>query len=588
MHTFSVGKGEFLLDGAPFRILSGAIHYFRVPRELWRDRLEKLRDCGFNTVETYIACNAHMPDEDTFLTDGMLDIGAFLDLAKELGLWAIVRPGPYICSEWDFGGLPWWMLKDECALRCMDPAYLKHLDTYFDRVMPVLTPHLITNGGNILMMQVENEYGSYGDDREYLAYIRDGMLRRGADVPLFTSDGDCKWMLTGGTLPGTLSTVNFGSRPAKCFEALRTVNTDGPLMCAEYWNGWFDHWGEEHHSRDAADAAQTLDEMLAMGASVSLYMFHGGTNFGYMNGANCPALKDYQPTISSYDDDALLDECGDITPKYRLVREVMKKYASVPEKAEPAPCKKANYGEVRFTKALDLINNAAALGRVFKTAAPRSMEKFGQGYGFILYSTTVRGPREEMTLNLQEVHDRAHIFVDGRFMGIIYRNDEKSNVSFAVPAEGVQLDILVENMGRVNYGPYLRDEKGITCGVRLGQQFIYGWTVTTLPLDDISKAVYADEVKPFDGRPVLLTGTFDAGDAPADTFVKLPGFRKGIIFINGKPLSRHWEIGPQRSAYLPAPFMKPGVNTLTVLELDGYDTPAALLSDTYDIGEKAQ
>ena len=584
MGTFCVNNGAFILNGQPFRILSGAVHYFRVPREYWVDRLQKLKDCGFNTVETYIAWNAHEKEEGKFVTGGMLDVQAFLKTAQELGLYAIVRPGPYICSEWEFGALPWWLLKYDCALRCMDETYIGFVDKYLENIMNELRPMLIENGGNILMLQVENEYGSYGDDREYLSHIRDKLLSLGART-LFTSDGDTHWMLTGGTVENVLSTCNFGSGASQRFGLLREYNTSDPLMCAEYWNGWFDHWGEEHHSRTPEEAAENLEEILACGASVSAYMFHGGTNFGFMNGANCPNHRDnYQPTISSYDDDAPLDECGDVTPKYRLFKQVLKKYGAEVSDTEPAPGRKAAYGKVKLTACADLLGSVSSLGKTVRRAAPVPMEKLGQGYGYILYSAFVRGPREEMTLNIQDVRDRAHVFVDGVFKGIIYRNDEKSAVRFSVPDHGARLDILVENMGRTNYGQFLRDPKGITEGVRLGQQFIYGWDITPLPMDDISALNMKNEPSAFNGRPVFLQGTFDAGDSPADTFVKLPGFKKGIVFLNGKPLSRHWEIGPQRSAYLPAPFLKKGENVITVLETDGYETAEAVLDDTPELG----
>ena len=286
-HTFEIGKKDFLLDGEPFQIISGAIHYFRVPREYWRDRLLKLRACGFNTVETYVAWNMHEPEEGVFDYSDMLDIEEYLRLAQEIGLYAIVRPGPYICSEWDFGGLPWWLLRnDDIELRCMHPDYLKAVDRFYDDLIPRLAKLQVTEGGNIILIQNENEYGSYGDDREYMRYLADGLRRRGVTVPLFTSDGAEYQMLTGGTVPEIHKTANFGSNPARNFKTLREYQPEGPLMCAEYWNGWFDHWEENHHSRNPQDAADCLDEILSMGASVSAYMFHGGTNFGFMNGAN--------------------------------------------------------------------------------------------------------------------------------------------------------------------------------------------------------------------------------------------------------------------------------------------------------------
>ena len=584
MAAFSIEKDGFKLNGEPFQIISGAIHYFRVPREYWRDRLLKLKYCGFNTVETYVAWNAHMPTETEFKSDGMLDLSQFLSLAQELGLYAIVRPGPYICSEWEFGALPWWLLKEDLSLRCADPRYLRHVDRFFDLLIPLIAPHQITRGGNVILMQVENEYGSYGDDHTYLNYLKNGMIARGIDVPLITSDGDALFMLTGGTMDSVHKTVNFGSRAKSQFEALRKYQSDGPLMCTEFWLGWFDHWTEEHHSRPPKEAADVLDEILSMGASVSAYMFHGGTNFGFMNGANCPDRFNYQPTVSSYDDDAPVNECGDLTEKYHLFREVVEKYAPLPDMEMPMPVQKAKYGKVTFTHSAALFDCLDALGTKHHIACPMSMEKLNQGYGYILYSANVLGPREDLPVVLQEVRDRAHIFANKKLIGISYRNDKEPACQTAIPEEGLTLDILVENMGRVNYGPYLKDAKGITEGVRLGQQFVYDWNAWTLPMDDVSEIPFTEGVAPFNGTPVFLKGEFDAGDEPMDTFIKLPGFKKGMIFINGKPLSRHWEVGPQKSAYLPAPFIKKGINTITVLETDGFEKPECILDDEMDIG----
>ncbi len=582
MGKFEIGKKDFLLNGEPFRIISGAIHYFRVPREYWRDRLVKLKACGFNTVETYIAWNAHEMKEGTFDHSGMLDLEAFLELAGSLGLYAIVRPGPYICSEWDFGGLPWWLLKkDGIHLRCMDNRYIEAVDRYFDEMIPKIAKHQITEGGNVILVQVENEYGSYGDDSEYISYLADGLRKRGINVPLFTSDGAEKQMLTGGTVPGIHKTANFGSRAAEQFEKLREYQADGPLMCTEYWNGWFDHWGEEHHHRTSEEAAANLDEILSLGASVSAYMFHGGTNFGYMNGANCDS--EYEPTISSYDDDAPVNESGELTEKYFRFRDVISKYAPIPEVELPAPIKKKKYGEIEFTESARLFDNLDALSDPVKVVNPCPMEKLDQGYGYILYKTKVRGPRDEQEVRLQQVHDRGYIYRDRKFLGIQYRNDKENKVSMAVDKDGNELTVIVENMGRINYGPRLKDKKGITEGIGFGRNFIYHWDAYPLPFDDVSRVDFKEGVPAFDGEPVLLKAAFDA-DECCDTFVKLYNFRKGIIILNGKVLSRYWEAGPQRSAYIPAPFLRKGRNELVVVEFEGYGKPVALLDDNDDIG----
>lgn len=582
MNNFTIEKDGFRLNGEPFRIISGAIHYFRVPAEYWRDRLTKLRACGFNTVETYISWNLHEMKEGEFDYSGMLDFEKFLEIAQELGLYAIVRPGPYICSEWDFGGLPWWLLKnDSINLRCMDKDYIAAVDRFFDSLIPRLAKHQLTNGGNVILVQVENEYGSYGDDSEYIRYLADGLRSRGITVPLFTSDGACAQMLTGGTLPEIHKTANFGSRAKEQFDFLRKYQPEGPLMCAEYWNGWFDHWGEDHHSRDPQDAAASLDEILSLGASVSAYMFHGGTNFGYMNGANC--YGSYEPTVSSYDDDAPLNENGEPTEKYYKFKEVVSKYAPIPEIEMPEPIKKKRYGEIAFTKSARLFDNLDVLSKPVESVVPMTMEKLGCGYGFVLYKTVVRGPREKQEVRLQAVHDRGYIYRDGKFVGIQYRNDEKNQCEIEIDPQGNELAVLVENMGRVNYGANLKDPKGITQGIGFGNNFVYHWQNYPLPLDDISKVRFADGAAEFDGTPLFLKAEIEL-DECCDTFVKLPDFKKGIIIVNNRVLSRYWEKGPQRSAYLPAPFLKKGKNEIVILELEGCGKPSVLLDDKPDLG----
>lgn len=582
-HRLTIEPQGFFLDGKPFRFIAGAIHYFRVPKSYWADRLKKLKACGFNAVETYIAWNAHQPTEDSFCYEDMLDVEEFLRTAQSLGLYAIVRPGPYICSEWEFGGLPWWLLKKPgIRLRCLNKPYMDAVNRFFDDLMPRLAPLQSTQGGPILMMQVENEYGSYGDDKPYLRAIADGMRARGIDVPLFTSDGPTDFMLTGGTLPGIHKTGNFGSDPKGQFAKLREHQPDGPLMCCEFWNGWFDHWTEQHHLRNPEDAAAFLKELLEGGDNVCAYMFHGGTNFGFMNGAN--GLTDYQPTVNSYDDDAPLNECGDPTPKYWMFREVVSKYADLPDIDFPEAAPKARYGTLRFTQSARLFDNLDALSQPVHDAVPLTMEELNQGYGFVLYKTLVSGPREELPVVLQQVHDRAHIYVDGALRGIQYRNDSEPAVKIKVPSDGCELAVLVENMGRINYGYNLMDRKGITEGIRLGQAFVYQWDCYPLPLNDLSGIKFEDKTPEFDGTPLFMRAVLTLNEPPKDTFVKLPGFKKGVIFVNGRILSRYWEVGPQKSAYLPAPFLKEGENEIIVLDLEGFERPEVVLDDAFDLG----
>ena len=579
MPVFEISGNQFLYDGKPVRILSGAIHYFRVVPEYWRDRLLKLKACGFNTVETYVAWNIHEPRPDEFNFEGMADIVKFIEIAHELDLMVIVRPGPYICSEWEFGGLPSWLLADSnMRLRCYHKPFLKRVDKFFDELLPRLRPLLCTNGGPIIAMQVENEYGSYGNDKDYLNYLKKAMRDRGMDVLLFTSDGPTDGMLQSGTLEDVFMTANFGSRPEEDFAKLKEYQPDKPLVCMEYWNGWFDHWGGKHHTRDGADVADVLDRMLKMGASVNFYMFHGGTNFGFYNGAN--RYEKYTPTVTSYDYDAPLSECGDPTDKYYAVQEVLSKYVDVDKDLMPEPIPKKAYGRVELTETASLCHNLDRLSKPVKTACPEPMEKLGQDYGFILYSTNIPGPRKDNQLFIQDVHDRALIFVDGEFKGI-YMRDEPQDITFDIPEEGVKLDILVENLGRVNYGPHLKDYKGITEGVRLGNQFLFGWTIYTLPLKDLSPLKYQGQKK--DKLPAFFRGYLEV-DEPADTFLSMEGWGKGVVLVNGFNLGRYWNIGPTKTLYIPAPLLKKGRNEIVVFELESLKEPVVDFLGNPDLG----
>ena len=572
----SITKDGFFMNGQPLRILSGAIHYFRVPRAYWEDRLLKLRACGFNTVETYIPWNLHEMQEGVFDWDGEKDFTAFVALAQKLGLYVILRPSPYICAEWDLGGLPWWLLtKAGIRLRCMNQPYLDAVDRYYDALMPRLVPLQTTHGGAVLMMQIENEYGSYGNDSEYLAYLAAGMEKRGIDVPLFTSDGGTDFMLTGGTLPNYFKTVNFGSDAAGNFAKLKEHQPDAPLMCTEFWNGWFSHWGEPDDLPDAQLSAQRFQECLDMGASVSAYMFHGGTTFGLMNGANFDGH--YQPTVNSYDYDAPLSEAGDYTEKYRLFRLALTGKDTLDDLPPEQP--KANYGRLSFTEWADVLDSRDALAKSVHSAAPLSMEQLKQGWGLTLYHTHIKGPREEKELTIEELHDRAVIFVNGKPCGIQYRNDKHMPLCLSVPKKGLDLDILVENMGHINYGRRLEEQKGITKGVCLGVTWLFDWDMWPLKPDNLSAAPFREHAPAQSDRPTLLRTFLTISETPADTFIKLNGLTKGIIFVNGRCLGRYWSVGPQQSLYLPAPWLRQGKNEIILLELDRFAQPEILLDE---------
>ncbi|WP_411111113.1 beta-galactosidase [Streptomyces sp. c-19] len=564
MPVLQTDKAGFLLDGRPFRLLSGGLHYFRVHPEQWADRLRKARLMGLNTVETYVPWNLHQPRPDTFRMDGGLDLPRFLDLAAAEGLHVLLRPGPYICAEWEGGGIPSWLLAEpDIRLRSRDPRFLAAVDDYLDRLLTPLRPYLASRGGPVIAVQVENEYGAYGDDTAYLEHIADSLRRRGVDVPLFTCDQPVD--LERGALPGVLATANFGSRSAHHLAALRAARPEGPLMTTEFWIGWFDRWGAHHVVRDADRAAEELDELLATGASVNFYMFHGGTNFGFTNGANDKGT--YRPTITSYDYDSPLDEAGDPTAKFTAFREVIAKYAPVPSEPVPAPGPKLALPAVALTESAALLPHAAVLApTAVESRRPLTMEELEQDFGFVLYETAlpVRGPA---LLEIEHVRDRAQVFVDGQPVGVLEREQHEHALTFTAPRAGSVLTVLVENQGRVNYGQGIHDRKGLPGKVLLDGVELAGWTNRPLPLPGPEGIPFAPTTATPVG-PAFHRGSFEVTET-ADTFLHLDGWTKGNAWLNGFPLGRYWSRGPQRSLYVPAPVLRPGRNELVVLELHG-------------------
>ncbi len=576
MSILKIENKRFTLDGKPFRIVSAAMHYFRTPKEYWRDRLLKLKAAGFNTIETYVCWNLHQPAPAAeFDFRGMLDLEAFIRLVGALGMHVLVRPGPYICTEWDFGGLPWWLLREDgIRLRCMNRKYLEAVDAWFDELIPRIAALQSTRGGPVLAVQVENEYGSYGNDSLYLEHLREGLVRRGIDVPLYTSDGPCDSMLQGGALPGVFKTANFGSRATEAFAKLAEYEKHGPMMCMEFWIGWFDHWGEKHITRPAAEIAKETEDILASGASVNFYMGHGGTNFGYMAGANDDGA--YHDDVSSYDYDCLLTEDGRPTDKYKAVKKVFARYMKIPRVKLPPQAERIAPGVVALSERAALFDNLSALDPSPRLeTCPEPMEKVGQGYGYILYRTKLRGPLSGTPLVLDEVHDRAEVFLDGRWVGRAFRDGPKAAISLDIPAEGATLDVLVMAGGRVNYGPRLADRKGITNTIRLGRQNQYHYEIFRLPLSDRTGLKWRKRAK---RGPAFFRGTFEL-PASGDTFLEVNGGDRGEVWMNGRHLGRFDARGPQRTLYVPAPFLAAGVNTVEVFDLS--KAPASVtLHDT--------
>ena len=572
-------RGEqFFLNGKPFRILSGAMHYFRVPRDYWRDRLLKLKACGLNTVETYACWSLHEREEGVFDFSDRLDVREYVRLARELGLFVILRPGPYICSEFDWGGLPSWLLRyPGLQVRCANPLFLEKTARYLERLMREVEDFLPQRQGNILMVQVENEYGSYGNDQAYLQELAGIYRRLGVSAMLFTSDGPNDLMISGGSLPECLVAANFGSRPEEAFAVVRRRRPNQPLFCGELWDGWFDHWYDAHHARDAAETAQTVDKMLEMGASINLYMFHGGTNFVFCNGANDDGA--YQPTVTSYDFDALLNQAGDRTPKYEAIREVPeRRFGKAPCEGRP-DAKKVAYGACELKEAADLLGQYCGLtgGReVRESRGLLTMEEVGQDFGFLLYRTVVRGPFERSRLYAPKVRDRAQVFIDGEPAGV-WERDRRSDEIYLEMKEGESriLEILVENMGRVNYGPAFQEErKGLPGGVILGYQLLFGWEVVPLPMEDLSALRYG-EVREVSagraGRPRFLRGTLRIEGEACDTYLRTDGLTKGVAYVNGHNLGRYWSVPPTKTLYVPGAYLRPGDNEVVLLELQPGD-----------------
>lgn len=590
-HTFEI-KDNFYLDGKPFQIISGGIHYFRVVPEYWKDRLEKLKAMGCNTVETYIPWNMHEPNKGEFHFDGMLDIAKFVKTAQELGLWVIIRPSPYICAEWEFGGLPAWLLaEDGMKLRGCYKPFLDHIRSYYKELFKVLAPLQVNYGGPVIMMQVENEYGYYGDDTEYLETMKQIMIDFGTVVPLVTSDGPMHESLSCGHLEGALPTGNFGSRTEERFEILKQYTNGGPLMCTEFWVGWFDHWGNGGHMRgNLEESTKDLDKMLELG-HVNIYMFEGGTNFGFMNGSNY--YDELTPDVTSYDYDGVLTEAGDITEKYRRYQEVIRKYAPIPEVTYSTKIEKKTYGTLQYDARVGLFESLDDLSAPVKCKFPTSMERLGQNYGYILYHTKLEKEQNLEKIRLYEANDRANLFVDQKPLVTLYDrqllSEAKAGEDFAKEdgkpvtfKKGAPLDILVENMGRVNFGPRMEHQrKGIDGHVQINGHTHLNWEEYCLPLDNIEKLDYTKGYT--EGLPAFYHFTLDV-DQKGDTFLDFEGWGKGCIFLNGFNLGRFWEIGPQKRLYIPAPLLKEGRNEIVVFETDGKQPGTITLKDEPDIG----
>ncbi|MDQ2751663.1 MAG: beta-galactosidase [Bacteroidota bacterium] len=564
-HTFSLGDSTFLLDGKPFQMISGEMHYPRVPREAWRQRMKMAKAMGLNTIGTYVFWNLQEPEQGKFDFTGNNDIAAFVKTAQEEGLWVILRPSPYVCAEWEFGGYPYWLQnEDGLVVRSKEAKYIKEYHDYIMAVGKQLAPLQINHGGNILMVQIENEYGSYGSDKDYLDINRKLFQEAGFDGLLYTCDPPND--VAKGHLPGLLPAVNGIDKPQKVKQIVRN-NHDGkgPYYIAEWYPAWFDWWGTAHHTVPADNYAPALDSVLAFGISINMYMFHGGTTRGFMNGANYNDRNLYEPQISSYDYDAPLDEAGNATPKFMRFRDVIQKHLPEGKTLPDVPSAKPSISvpDIVFTQAESLFD---ILPKPKTNATPLTFEDLNQAFGYVLYRTAVEGGFSG-TLKITDLRDYALLFINGKRVGILDRRLNQDSLSITLPKGKNTLDILVENLGRINYGPYLlKNKKGITKGVTFNNKELKDWQMFSLPFDDIGSVLFTKNHLPASNVPVIRKGAFDL-KMVGDTYLDMSQWGKGCVWINGHHLGRYWKVGPQQTLYVPVEWLNKGSNEIEVLEL---------------------
>ena len=568
--TFAIGDQTFLLNDKPITIKAAEIHYTRIPGEYWEHRIELCKALGMNTICIYAFWNIHEQEPGKFDFKGQNDIAAFCKLAQKHGMYIMLRPGPYVCSEWEMGGLPWWLLKKEdIQLRSNDPYFLERTQLFMNEIGKELADLQVTRGGNIIMVQVENEYGSYATDKEYIANIRDAVREAGfTEVPLFQCDWSSNFL--NNALDDLVWTVNFGTGANidEQFKTLKEVRPNTPLMCSEFWSGWFDHWGRKHETRDAETMVEGLRDMLDRNISFSLYMTHGGTTFGHWGGANSPA---YSAMCSSYDYDAPISEAGWTTPKYFMLRELLAGYMDEGEVQTDVPAALPIIEIPAFE-----LNEVAALfdnlPQPVESEDIKPMEQFNQGWGTILYRTTLPATEAGTTLYITEVHDWAQVYVNGQLIGRLDRRRGENSLKLPACAAGSQLDILVEAMGRVNFDKDIHDRKGITEKVELitpdSKTELKNWQVYSFPVD----YAFAKDKKYVKGSkqdaPAFYRATFDL-DQTGDVFLDMQTWGKGLVWVNGKAMGRFWEIGPQQTLFMPGCWLKKGKNEIIVLDLLG-------------------
>lgn len=571
-HTFEIGKQHFLLDNKPFQIRCGELHFARVPKPYWRHRIKMMKSLGMNTVCAYLFWNFHERTPGVFKWDGEADIAEFCKIAQEEGLWVILRPGPYTCAEWEMGGLPWWLLKNnDIKLRTKDPLYINSSQAYLKEVGRILAPLQITKGGPILMVQVENEYGFYADDAAYMGLMRNAIADAGFDVPLFSCNPP--YHIKKGFRNDIFPVVNFGANPEAGFKALREVLPEGPLMCGEFYSGWFDTWGNPHNFGNIDQYLKDMEYMLKEGASFSIYMAHGGTTFGFWAGADRP----FKPDASSYDYGAPISEAGWTTEKFNQTRKLISKYLMPGEPALPEP-PAANptttFPVVTLSEFAPLFNNLPA---PVVTSDPKTMEYYDQAKGTILYRTKLpAGP--ECTFKAGAVHDFAWIFLDGKTLGILDRRRNKFQITIPERTKEATIDVLVHAMGRINFGSEVHDRKGLIAPIEFSDKTankvtVKEWSVFNISYDErMLNNLKFKKITNSQSLPGIWKGEITI-DKVGDVFLDVSKWGKGVVWVNGYCLGRYWNIGPTQTMYIPAPWLKNGANKILVLDLSGPEEP---------------
>jgi beta-galactosidase len=577
-HTFSLGTTDFLLDGLPYQIISGEMHPARIPAEYWRHRVKMAKAMGCNTISVYLFWNYHESEEGVYdFTTGNRNLQEFFKIVQEEGLWLIVRPGPYVCAEWELGGIPPYLLRiPDIKLRCMDPRYMAAAEKYIARLSQEIKPYLVTNGGSVLMLQIENEYGSFGNDRNYLNRLKEVWAQNGIDIPTFTGDGPTTYMLEAGSLPGSAVGLDSGSS-MEDFALANKMNPGVPVFSSETYPGWLTHWGEKWVKPDTSDLLKEVRFLMNNKKSFNFYVIHGGTNFGYTAGANSGG-KGYEPDVTSYDYDAPISEQGVATPKFMALRKLLGSYLpkgkKLPPMPDPIPTLQMTIESMKpFTSVWD--NLPAPVNSV----QPKPFEAYNQDYGFILYKTELIGHKKGK-LTVTDLHDYATVFLNGTYIGKLDRREGINTID--IPESNVPnpvLEIFVEGMGRINFAQNLIDRKGITDRVTLNGMTLMNWKVYNLPMD--GKFIYnlRSSGKNLSKPGIFFKGNFMLNQANGttgqDSYIDVSGYTKGIVWVNGHNLGRYWNIGPQTRLFCPATFMREGINEIMIFDI--HQTKAATI-----------